>query len=112
MSRKDGIALFGLYMASLCGFVALGTWWSETESRSVTRQARDEGSLVMLERTARSEPEKAGNFTRLGEAYKASGRLGEAVSAYVSAAELAPGNPDVRRALISLKAMAEAKGRH
>ena len=75
-------------------------------------RAPDGTSLAMLETQARSKPPKAVHFMRLGEAYKASGRLGEAVSAYVSATELAPGHTDVQRALISLKAMAEAKGRH
>jgi cytochrome c-type biogenesis protein CcmH/NrfG len=112
MSRNDTIALLGLCTASLCGFVALGSWWSAGDSPSQAWRARDNTGLAMLENKARSEPGNIVNFTRLGEAYKASGLLREAVSAYVSAAELAPRNPEVQRALISLKAMAEAKGRH
>lgn len=112
MSANNTIRLLGLCAVSLCGFVALGTWWSAIDSPSTARQDRDESRLAMLESKARTEPAKAVNFTRLGEAYKASGRLGEAVSAYVSAAELAPRDPEIQRALISLKAMAETKGRH
>lgn len=112
MSRNDTIALWGLCTASLCGFVVIGSWWSTSDSASQTWRAGAESGLVTLENKARSEPENVVNFTRLGEAYRASGLLGEAVSAYVSAAELAPGDPEIQRALISLKAMAQARGRH
>jgi hypothetical protein len=112
MSRTAKIALLALCMAVMCGFVAFGTWWSKADSPATARHAWDGTDIAMLETQARNEPAKAMNFTRLGEAYKASGRLAEAVSAYVSAAELAPGDPDIQRALISLKAVAETTGRH
>lgn len=116
MTGKNRIALLGFIVAALVGFVAVGSWWSGAvlgpEASSKATATRVEDSLAALEKKARNEPAKAVNFTRLGEAYKAAGRLTEAVSAYVSAAELAPGDTEVQRALISLKAMAEAKGRH
>lgn len=116
MTGKNRIALLGFIVAALVGFVAVGSWWSgaalSPEASSKATATRVEDNLAALEKKARNEPAKAVNFTRLGEAHKAAGRLTEAVSAYVSAAELAPGDTEVQRALISLKAMAEAKGRH
>lgn len=112
MSGKHTIALLGLCTASLTGFVAFGSWWSTGGFDAASWRPPTETNLAMLENKVRSEPASVANFTRLGEAYKMSGRLTEAVSAYVSAAELAPRDHDVQRALVSLKAMAEAKGRH
>jgi len=120
MSGKARITLSALFLSALLVFVAIGDWLSAQDpggepsraQNSKTAATRVENALAALEENARTEPGQAVNFIRLGDAYKASGRLGEAVSAYVSAAELAPANTEVQRALISLKAMAEAKGRH
>jgi cytochrome c-type biogenesis protein CcmH/NrfG len=116
MLRKTRIILSAMIVSALLIFVAIGDWLSSREqghdSDSSLSGMGGVSTLAALEDRARNEPAKAVNFIRLGDAYKASGRLGEAVSAYVSAAELAPGNTEVQRALISLKAMAEAKGRH
>ena len=120
MSRRLRITLSVLIVLALLGFVAIGDWLSSTgrdndrngDRGTEAAATRGENNLAALENKARNEPGKALNFIRLGEAYKASGRLGEAVSAYVSAAELAPGDTEVQRALVSLRAMAEAKGRH
>jgi cytochrome c-type biogenesis protein CcmH/NrfG len=110
MSRKDTIMLLGLCAASLFCFVTIGSWWASPDQPALGPSV--DARLGALESKARLEPTKVENFARLGAAYKATGRLREAVSAYVSASELAPGNAEVRRALISLKAMAEVKGRH
>ena len=116
MSRTARITLSAMIVSALLVFVAIGEWLSLRQQsqgeagNSQTTAGRT--TLAALEDKAKNEPGKAMNFIRLGDAYKASGRLGEAVSAYVSAAELAPGNTEIQRALISLKALAEAKGRH
>jgi hypothetical protein len=112
MSRRDRAVLTGLGALALAGFVGLGGWVSAGDPDVGPRPVGSGATLAALEAMAQNEPEKVENFTRLGEAYKASGRLGDAVSAYVSAAQLAPRDPEVQRALVSLKAMAEAKGRH
>jgi cytochrome c-type biogenesis protein CcmH/NrfG len=112
ISRRNRAALCGLGALALCGFVILGDWLSAGNRLPEPRLASDVKSLAELESKARDEPGNVINFTRLGAAYKASGRLVEAVSAYVSAAELSPRDPEIQRALVSLKALAEAKGRH
>ena len=110
MTRNDKILLLGLSAVSLFSFVMIGSWWAFQDQSAPMPSV--EARLGALENQARLEPGKVENFARLGAAYKAMGRLREAVSAYVSASELAPGNAEVQRALILLKAMAEVKGRH
>ena len=110
MSRNNMILILGLSAVSLSSFVMIGNWWAFPDQSAPMPGV--EARLGALENQARLEPSKVENFARLGAAYKAMGRLREAVSAYVSASELAPGNAEVQRALISLKAIAEVKGRH
>lgn len=110
MTRNNMVLILGLGAVSLFSFVMIGSWWAFPDQSAPMPGV--ESRLGALENQARLEPGKAENFARLGAAYKAMGRLREAVSAYVSASELAPGNAEVQRALISLKAIAEVKGRH
>lgn len=44
-------------------------------------------------------------FKQLGELYTRAGRLSEAVSSYIAAAEILPKDPQIRRAFIQLQAM-------
>jgi hypothetical protein len=112
MPSKEIVVPLGLCLAALLGFIGIGGWWTQVGPLVEKAGTRAEIDLGALEIMARLEPTKVMNFKRLGEAYKASGRLREAVSAYVAASELAPGDPEVQRALINLRAMAEARGRH
>ena len=50
------------------------------------------------------------SLKRLGQLYSEAGRLTEAVSAYVAAAEVLPKDPEIRRAFIELQAMGHAAG--
>ncbi|MDG2284388.1 MAG: hypothetical protein P8N43_02510 [Alphaproteobacteria bacterium] len=112
MPSKEIVVPLGLCLVALLGFIGIGGWWTEMRPIEEKAETRAESDLGTLEIMARLEPTKVMNFKRLGEAYKASGQLREAVSAYVTASELAPGDPEVQRALINLRAMAEARGRH
>lgn len=112
MPSKETVLPLGLCLIALLGFIGIGGWWTEVHSIKEKTITRTENDIGALETRARLEPTKVMIFKQLGEAYKTSGRLREAVSAYVAASELAPGDTEVQRALIKLRAMAEARGRH
>lgn len=112
MPRKEAAVTLGLCSLGLLGFIGIGVWLTDSYPSQKERGSQVQINLGAYEIAARLEPTKAMNFKRLGKAYKMSGRLREAVSAYVAASELAPGDTEIQRALIKLRAMAEARGRH
>ncbi len=112
MPHKDTVVILGLCVASLCGFIGVGIWSTADSVATAPLSAQDDPALDALEKSAQSPSGTASTFKQLGAAYIASGRLREAVSAYISASALAPGDPEIQRALITLQAMAEARGQH
>lgn len=111
MQQKQALAILGLFAISLGGF--LGTGYVATSGSSGFEPAgAPQSRIAELEDAARSDNVTATNFKRLAAAYAEADRLKESVSAYVSAARLAPGDSEIQRALIRLKARAEASGRH
>jgi cytochrome c-type biogenesis protein CcmH/NrfG len=58
----------------------------------------------------KNNPSDGPSLKRLGQLYSEAGRLTEAVSAYVAAAEVLPKDPEIRRAFIELQAMGHAAG--
>ena len=111
MQHKQAVAILGLCAISMGGFIGAG--YIATSAHTGLEPA---GAIPVriadLEDAARSENVTAANFKSLAAAYAQADRLKEAVSAYVSAARLAPGDNEIQRALIRLKARAEASGRH
>ncbi|WP_085883837.1 tetratricopeptide repeat protein [Oceanibacterium hippocampi] len=68
--------------------------------------------VARLEQRLKAEEGKLDDWKMLGRSYVTLGRYGEAVSAWVQAATVAPNDPEVRGALARLQEIADQRGRH
>lgn len=117
MSRNDTLALLLASAAACSVFVGAGTWIAglpqdvvppSAESALISPDAQIENLLVQLQ----NDPRDAEAMKRLGALYAETGKLKEAVSAYVSASIENPGDAETKRALMELQARAQQKGKH
>lgn len=117
MSRNDTLALLLASAAACSVFAGAGTWIASSPSDSAPSSAAStllspdaeiENLIVHLQ----NSPGDADAMKRLGALYAQTGKLKEAVSAYVSASIERPGDAETKRALMELQARAQQKGKH
>jgi cytochrome c-type biogenesis protein CcmH/NrfG len=94
----------------------IGFKLSENEKSAAPERLNLESSQNLVQRIEdltvylKKNPRDGASLKRLGELYAKAGKLSEAVSAYVAAAEILPKDPEIRRAFIELQAMGHTTG--
>ena len=115
----SGLKLYSIISALVVTLIVLplvGFQWSKKEKSSAPQRLNAGSSQNLIQRiedlTAylKKNPRDGTSLKRLGELYAKAGKLSEAVSAYVAAAEILPKDPEIRRAFIELQAMGHTTG--
>jgi cytochrome c-type biogenesis protein CcmH/NrfG len=126
MPRHHAIVILFLCLFSTVGFAVAGVLATGVDgvSRDMGAMGEAPGAaptaistasadrVAVLEQEAQRSPDDVEVWLRLGRAYRDSGRMVEAVSAYVSASALAPRDTRIRQALADLERSAQQKGKH
>lgn len=119
MPRHQAIVILFLCLFSTVGFAVAGVLATgvngvsdDMDAALSTTPTPSADRVAALEQEAWRSPDDVETWLRLGRAYRDSGRMVEAVSAYVSASAVAPRDKRIRQALADLERSAQQKGKH
>ena len=116
ISRIRLYSIIFAFVVTLIVLPLIGFKLSENEKSAAPERLNLESSQNLVQRIEdltvylKKNPRDGASLKRLGELYAKAGKLSEAVSAYVAAAEILPKDPEIRRAFIELQAMGHTTG--